>query len=1123
MNMMLRCFAHLFLIASFTWMLNAQDDSCKRPPSNQPDGGEGEGGSSGQQSLDPNEMAGPLGSGIERYVKPGDWMNYVIYFENMGTADVPAQEVRVNAVLSEYLDWSTFELGEVVFNNQTELGLLGINTGTITVPQRDTQHHVKITFDLNPTTGEIEWYLRSYDLTRAAYSFWPSGINDGFLPPNNETHRGEGHLAYRIKIREDAPANVVICASAEIIFDHNEMIPTDPSWWNTVKARPPTAEFVASSVSVEEGASAVLDVTGGCETSGCSVAYWIVPGTAGAKDYTAPKSLPQRLSWEEGDLTPKQITIPILLDKLVEDEEFFTVVLGDAQGMELGENLTCRVWIKDLNTQQTLASAVENSTLKITSSGKGTWSPATVERNAESIPTAVGFGNGVGQSAAMKTSVSATGAGTLYFSVCVTGQVDEVEHQTFVTLWDGKAVLQAWTNLTDWTDVEIPLLKGTHSLSWEVTQGSDPEARAYISDVRFIPDGVAAYALKASASDAQGGDVFGSGVYGAGTKIALSAKARPGWTFSGWEGYPFAKPVTASQTVVMTNDITVTANFTRTVYVQGLALQPQGGKVTGSGYIQSGKSITLTATASKGWLFVGWSDGETAPKRVIPESDARDEAANGLAEYRAIFRCVLPVILTSGTFNGMAGVPMSIPIEIESEYPATLTAKLPKGLKVSGHSIIGAPTAAGDTAVVLTASSSAGKVTQTIRVVVAPMTAGAVGAFTGYLTHTDTPDIIEGTFTLTISASGSISAKVISSLGTLTFTGASWTEAEEGVFTANLTAKTGQRLQLSIDSVLPWNSLQVGGMLNDEYHVIGQRNPFGKTMPAEVSTALAGYKFYYTFGAAAESTLDTGGAENAPEGHSYFSVTVDAVGGFKTAGKLADGTALSGSGTLLLTEEGAVLPCFYQLYKNAGFVSGLLKSADGMTFEMSPWHWFYPGKTPTGKTIATEDRFALTLQPKGGIYSTPAELAEYYFRADNPMAGDYTYLPDVPLTTDAKGNIILPTGKAPVLDKISGEYLYNEANPTVASFTLTKPTGLFSGKFSLYTEEEDAKGVLKLKSTSVSHQGILTPALEGLNLPIAWGFYLLPDVWLSDDEKPVQYKFNRSFGVVIEGDASAEP
>ena len=187
------------------------------------------------KSCDPNAMAGPLGFGdadTQRYVVPGQWMDYIVYFENVSNATAAAQEVYVDANLSSYLDWSTLELGEVSFNNQTEMGLAGKRGGTFTVDQQGTSYQVRVSFSLDQAAGAASWYLRSYDPTTA--DGWPADPYAGFLPPNDAAHRGEGHLAYRVKVRDDAPVDTRVTAAASIVFDQNAAIMTDPSWWNTI-------------------------------------------------------------------------------------------------------------------------------------------------------------------------------------------------------------------------------------------------------------------------------------------------------------------------------------------------------------------------------------------------------------------------------------------------------------------------------------------------------------------------------------------------------------------------------------------------------------------------------------------------------------------------------------------------------------------------------------------------------------------------------------------------------------------------------------------------------------------------------------------------------------------------
>ena len=186
----------------------------------------------GKKSWDPNEVAGPLGVGEARYVKPGDWMDYTIYFENKEGFDIAdAQEVKVTNPLSEWLDWSTFEMREVAFNNQNDNSLDGLANGTRDIKMNGTNKYVRATVQCDAGNGVVEWYLRVYD-PNGAFG-WPND-GSGFLPSNDATHRGEGHLTYRVKVRDDAPANVKIVNSATIVFDYNDPIETEPNWTNTV-------------------------------------------------------------------------------------------------------------------------------------------------------------------------------------------------------------------------------------------------------------------------------------------------------------------------------------------------------------------------------------------------------------------------------------------------------------------------------------------------------------------------------------------------------------------------------------------------------------------------------------------------------------------------------------------------------------------------------------------------------------------------------------------------------------------------------------------------------------------------------------------------------------------------
>lgn len=93
-------------------------------------------------------------------------------------------------------------------------------------------------------------------------------------------------------------------------------------------ALPGMIGFKATAATAAEGLSAVLSVarTGGSKGA-VTVNYSTVPGTAEQGDFTAASGT---LSWADGDMAVKTVTVPILADELSEGAESFTVNLGGA-------------------------------------------------------------------------------------------------------------------------------------------------------------------------------------------------------------------------------------------------------------------------------------------------------------------------------------------------------------------------------------------------------------------------------------------------------------------------------------------------------------------------------------------------------------------------------------------------------------------------------------------------------------------------------------------------------------------------------------------------------------------------------------------------------------------------
>lgn len=296
------------------------------------------------QSWDPNEMGGPAGVGAERKVKPGQWLTYTVYFENKPEATGAAQEVRVTHALDADLDWETFELLDVAYRNQTEPGLSGKAAGAATSPLAGTPYQVRTEASFDPATGQAGWYLRIVDETTP--DKWPADAYAGILPPNNAAHEGEGHVTYRVRVREDADDGARIDASAIIVFDLNAPIATDPAWWNTVAHTIDGARFEHAALEAQgpEG-KVTVTVQGGSAEAATAVDLRVVGGTMRlGEDLASPDT---RLEWARGDTAPKTLAVAFDPAALALGDKTLLLGLENADGLALDEaGRTCAVTIR---------------------------------------------------------------------------------------------------------------------------------------------------------------------------------------------------------------------------------------------------------------------------------------------------------------------------------------------------------------------------------------------------------------------------------------------------------------------------------------------------------------------------------------------------------------------------------------------------------------------------------------------------------------------------------------------------------------------------------------------------------------------------------------------------------
>lgn len=222
---------------------------------------------------DPNELLGPGGYGAQNFVAAGSLLPYRINFENYSNATAPAQFVYVTNQLSPNLDLATLELASIGFGDR----FFAIPSGsqhyerTETLTMDGFRFQVQIEAGLNLATRTVYARFQSLNPTNGL----PPPVEIGFLPPENGTGRGQGHLSYVVRPKTNLVTGTEIRNIAQIKFDLNPPIGTD--WVDphdaskgidtnkqalvTIDATPPTS-VVTNVASVGTNATLIVSWTG---------------------------------------------------------------------------------------------------------------------------------------------------------------------------------------------------------------------------------------------------------------------------------------------------------------------------------------------------------------------------------------------------------------------------------------------------------------------------------------------------------------------------------------------------------------------------------------------------------------------------------------------------------------------------------------------------------------------------------------------------------------------------------------------------------------------------------------------------------------------------------------------
>jgi VCBS repeat-containing protein len=162
---------------------------------------------------------------------------------------------------------------------------------TVPVKIGNEQFDVLVELGLDAGTGQIYAHFQSVDPATSL----PPDVLTGFLPPENGTGRGQGHLSYTVRSKPNLPTGTVIKNIAVIQFDHGEIIatnqiaPHDPSQGtdptrearNTIDAGTPSSQ-VASLPATAASATFNVAWSGQDDSGGSGVgAYDIYVGVDG--------------------------------------------------------------------------------------------------------------------------------------------------------------------------------------------------------------------------------------------------------------------------------------------------------------------------------------------------------------------------------------------------------------------------------------------------------------------------------------------------------------------------------------------------------------------------------------------------------------------------------------------------------------------------------------------------------------------------------------------------------------------------------------------------------------------------------------------------------------------------
>ena len=269
-------------------------------------------------SVDPNDILGPNGFGVQNFIAADQPLNYTIRFENDPVfATAPAQVVTVRQTLDSNLDYRTFRVGD-----------FAIGDTIIDVPENRAFYAdridlteklgvlVDVSIGIDVQTGEAFWNFTAID---PATGDVPEDPFLGLLAPNVTSPEGEGFAKYSVQTRRDAQTGDVIDAQARIVFDINDPIDTPPIF-HTLDAGKPESSVAALPLVADES-NFLVSWDGRDDEDGAAIADYTIYVSVDGGDFSV---------W----LPNTNLTSAIYVGEAGRDYAFYSVARDNAGNIE---------------------------------------------------------------------------------------------------------------------------------------------------------------------------------------------------------------------------------------------------------------------------------------------------------------------------------------------------------------------------------------------------------------------------------------------------------------------------------------------------------------------------------------------------------------------------------------------------------------------------------------------------------------------------------------------------------------------------------------------------------------------------------------------------------------------